>query len=361
MSLRLGQLSLHLFTPASRQQSRTFVTSMATSTFHQLPETMKALRIHKTGGPEVIQLDQVPVPKPASNEVLIKTDWAGVNFIDTYFRSGLYKVELPFTLGSENAGSVVAVGQDINDVKVGDRVGAYVSSTYAEYVTASRARLARLPDSVDTRASATLLLQALTAWGLLRESYPVQQGEWVLVHAAAGGVGLLLCQMAKHLGARVIGTVSTEEKAELARQNGAEETIIYTKEDFAERVNEITGGKGVAGIYDGVGKTTWEDNFKCIARKGTIASFGNASGAVPEFALLKLAAKNVKVTRPTLVNTVGTQEEMDKYSAEVFDLVAKGVVKTHVHGEYSFGVEGIRQAHADLTGRNSTGKLLIKF
>ncbi|CAO1635829.1 unnamed protein product [Parajaminaea phylloscopi] len=327
----------------------------------ELPSATRSIRFHKTGGPEVLQLDETAVANLGPNDILIKSEWAGVNFIDTYFRSGLYNVPLPFTLGSEAAGIAVAVGENVQDIKVGDKVAAYINGSYSEIVLAPRARVAKLPSAVDTRTAAAIMLQALTAWGLLIESYPVQKGDWVLVHAAAGGVGVFLCQLASYLGAKVIGTVSTEEKAEFAKANGADEVILYTKEDFAERVNEITGGKGVAGIYDGVGKTTWEDDFKCIARKGTIVSFGNASGAVPAFAPLKLSAKNVKVTRPTLVNTVGTQEEMDKYSADIFDLAAKGVIKPHVHGEYAFSADGLRQAHADLTQRKTTGKLLVKI
>lgn len=243
------------------------------------------------GAPELMR---EPSSSPFSN-LSMRVEWAGVNFIDTYFRSGLYKAELPFTLGSECSGIVVSTGSAVKDVKEGDQVAGYIGGKgYAQYATVSRAKIHKLPQGVDTKAGSTILLQGLTAWGLLRESYPVQKGEWVLVHAAAGGVGTLLCQLGKHLGARVIGTVSTEDKAKIAREAGAEQTILYTKEDFAARTLEITDGQGVAAIYDGVGKATWDDDFKCIARKGTIASFGNASGAVPEFALLKLAAKNVK-------------------------------------------------------------------
>lgn len=276
--------------------------------------------------------------------------------------SGLYPVKLPFTLGSEAAGRVVALGEGVTDLSVGDSVGAYPGQNgYAQYFSVSRARVAKLPKAVDTRLAATVVLQALTAWGLLRESYPVQKGDSILVHAAAGGVGIFLCQMGKHLGAHVIGTTSTEEKAAFAKKNGADDVILYTKEDFAQRTLELTNGKGVAAIYDGVGKSTWEDDFKCIARKGTIASFGNASGAVEPFGLLKLAAKNVKVTRPTLVNTVGTQEEMEKYSAEVFDLLAKGILKPHVDSEYELTADSLRKAHEHQSGRGSSGKLILKI
>ncbi|PWN25563.1 NAD(P)-binding protein [Jaminaea rosea] len=326
-----------------------------------IPKQMKALRIHEAGGPEVIKSEEAPVPTPGRGDVLIKTSWAGVNFIDNYFVSGLYPVKFPFTLGSEIGGQVVAVGEEVQDLKVGDEVGAYPGNGgYAEYCCTPRARVAKLPGHVDAKMAATVHLQALTAWGLLRESYPVQKGDTVLVHAAAGGVGIYLCQMAKNLGARVIGTTSTEEKAAFAKKNGADEVILYTKEDFAERTLALTDGKGVQAIYDGVGKTTWEGDFKCIARKGTIASFGNASGAVPEFSLMKTAQKNVKVTRPTLVNTVGTQEEMERYSAEVFGLLEKGILRPYVDGEYELSADSLRKAHEHAKGRGSRGKLLLK-
>lgn len=330
-----------------------------------IPQTMKALRIQKQGGLDVLQIeDQVPVPKPATNEILLKTEWSGVNYIDTYQRSGLYKIDLPFILGNEPAGSVVAVGSDVKDIQVGDAVAAYVGGGgFAEYRNVPRSKAAKLPKGVSTKEAAAALLQGLTAWTLLKEAYPVQKGDHVLVHAAAGGVGLLLCQMAKHLGAVVIGTTSTEEKAKLAKENGADHVVIYTqeREKLADKVLELTGGKGCEGIYDGVGKDTWEDDFKMIARKGTIVTFGNASGAIDPFPPLKLVAKNVKVTRPTVGNYIYTQEEFDRYTSELWDLVAKKVVKLQIHGDYEFSAEGIKKAQEDITGRGTTGKLLIKI
>ena len=283
---------------------------------------------------------------------------------DSYLRSGLYPRETPMILGNEPAGEIVAVGSGVgSSLKVGQRVTGYLASGggYGQYAALPAAKTIVLPDSVDTRTAAGIVLQGLTAWTLVREAYPVQRGDTVLVHAAAGGVGLLLCQMASHLGARVIGTASTQEKADLAKANGAHEVILYTQgENVVDKTLEFTDGKGVQGIYDGVGKDTWEDDFKVIARKGTIVTFGNASGAVEPFAPLKLAAKNAKVCRPTLGNYITTREELDLYSKELFDLVAKSIVKLKVHKEYPFSAEGIRQSQVDITGRGTTGKLLIK-
>lgn len=325
---------------------------------------MHALQIEKQGGPEVLRIAEVPTPKPERNQVLIKTEYSGVNFIDTYQRSGLYKVQLPFILGNESAGLVESVGEDVKDIKAGDAVAAYSpGGGFATYAIADRSKVSKLPKEVSTRDGATALLQGLTAWTLVREAYPIKKGDHVLIHAAAGGTGLLLCQMAKHLGAIVIGTTSTEEKAKLAKENGADHIVIYTqeREKLADKVLELTGGKGCEGIFDGVGKDTWEDDFKMIARKGTIVTFGNASGAIDPFPPLKLVAKNVKVARPTLANYVYTQEEFDQYSKELWDLLANKAIKLRVHGEYELSEEGVRKAQADLTGRATTGKLLVKI
>ncbi|CAO1632854.1 unnamed protein product [Sympodiomycopsis kandeliae] len=338
-----------------------FTSTMTSS----IPKTVKALQIQSQGGLEVLKInEQVPLSPPTSNQVLIKTEYAGVNFIDTYMRSGLYKVTLPFILGNELAGVVASVGDAVKDIEAGDKVSAYVGGgAFASYIAVDRSKVTKLSSDVSTKDAAAGLLQGLTAWTLLKESYPVQKGDTVLIHAAAGGVGLLLVQMAKHLGAKVIGTVSTEEKAQLAKQNGADHIIVYTqeREKLADKVLELTGGQGVQGIYDGVGKDTWEDDFKMIARKGTIVTFGNASGAIEPFAPLKLAGKNIKVIRPTLGNYIYTQEELEKYAAEFWDLLAKKIIKLKIHGEYEFSEEGIRKSQEDITGRGTTGKLLVKI
>lgn len=336
------------------------IATMSTST--SIPSKMRAVQIMKQGGLDVLEDREADVPKPGPNDILIKVNKAGVNFIDTYQRSGLYKIEkFPYTLGQEAAGKVVAVGesQKGKGLEVGDRAITYFGGSFAEYVSVPRARITKVPDAVNDTDAVASCVQGLTAWTLVRETYSVKKGDWVLVHAAAGGVGLLLCQMAKHLGAHVIGTTSSEEKAEEAKKNGAEHMINYAKENTVERVLEITNGQGVQAIFDGVGKDTWEDDFKMIARKGTIATFGNASGAVEPFAPLKLAGKNVKVARPTLVNYVYTQEEFETTYAELFDLIAKGIVKFKIHGEYNLSAQGIRQAQEDITSRKTSGKLIV--
>ncbi|KDN43188.1 GroES-like protein [Tilletiaria anomala UBC 951] len=329
-----------------------------------VPSTMKALQIQKQGGLEVLEIHDVPVPQPGPGQVLLKVEWAGVNFIDTYLRSGLYKKETPFILGNESAGTIHAVGPNVSNVKVGDKASGYLATGggYAEFALLEDSKIVKLPSNVDTKTGAGLVLQGLTAWTLVKEAYEVKKGDYVLVHAAAGGVGLLLCQMCKYLGAHVIGTTSTTEKAELAKANGAEYVILYGKgESVVDKTLEITGNKGVQGIFDGVGKDTWEDDFKVIARKGTIVTFGNASGAVEPFAPLKLSAKNIKVVRPTLGNYVVTREELDRYSNELWELLAKSVIKLSVHKDYSFSAEGIKQSQIDITSRGTTGKLLIKI
>lgn len=328
-----------------------------------IPAKMRAIQIQSQGGLEVIEQREVDTPKPASGQVLLKVDYAGVNYIDTYHRGGLYKInDFPYTLGQEAAGTVVAVADDVKGkgVDVGDKVATYSGGAFAEYFAVPRSKVAKLDKQFDSKAGAASLLQGLTAWTLVREAYAVKKGDYILVHAAAGGVGLLLCQMGKHLGAHVIGTTSTPEKAELAKKNGAEFVVNYSEENTVDRVLELTGGKGVQAIFDGVGKDTWEDDFKMIARKGTIATFGNASGAVEPFSPMKLAGKNVKVARPTLGNYVATQEEMETYSAELYELIAKGVVNISIHQEYPFTADGIRQAQQDITSRKTTGKLVIK-
>ncbi|PWN98991.1 GroES-like protein [Tilletiopsis washingtonensis] len=305
---------------------------------------MRAIGISRTGDLSVLEQRSLPVPVPQADEVLLKCEWAGVNFIDTYQRSGLYALPLPLTLGQESAGRVVALGEgEASDgtLKLGDKVAAYVGGSFAEYVVAPRSKVVKLPEGLETRDAATALLQGLT-----------------------GEFGYLCPprRMASYLGATVIGTVSTAAKASLAQAAGATHLINYADASVsvADEVARLTHGAGVAAIFDGVGKDTWEDDFKMIARKGTIVTFGNASGAVPAFAPLKLAAKNVKVCRPTLGNYVYTREETERYAAELFALLAQHKLTLRVHQEYAFSVEGVRQAQEDIAGRGTTGKLIVK-
>ncbi|CAD6887308.1 unnamed protein product [Tilletia controversa] len=340
------------------------------SATQNLPKTMRAVQITKTGGIDVIKVsDDVAMPTPGPTQVLFKNEWAGINYIDTYFRSGLYKQDLPFILGTEGAGSIVALGSELassstESLKVGDHISTFARGAFSEYVAVERASVAKLPEGVSTRDAAATTLQGLTALTLVREAFLVEKGHTVLVHAAAGGVGLLLCQLASHYGATVIGTVSTEAKAELAKAHGADHIIIYGHNDYdvvPAKVLELTGGKGVNAVYDGVGKATWEGDFECIARKGTIVSFGNASGAVDPFSPLKLTAKNVKLVRPQLYGYVHTQEETEYWAKELFDLIAAGALKVNVHAEYPLTTEGLQQAQTDLTSRGTTGKLIVKI
>ncbi|SPO38169.1 related to NADPH2:quinone reductase [Pseudozyma flocculosa] len=312
--------------------------------------TTLAVEIQRQGGPEVLEVREIPKPTPTPTQ--------------TYHYSGLYPLKCPVVIGQESAGVVEQVGEMVQKLKVGDRVVSYGAGSYAQHRVVDENIPVRIPDGIDTRMAAASYLQGLTALTLIREAYPVQKGDYVLVTAAAGGVGLLLCQMASAVGAHVIGTVSTEAKAELARANGAEHALIYHAERLDElvaQVDKITGGKGCQGIFDGVGKDTWEASFEMIARKGTIVTFGNASGAVPAFTPLKLAGKNVKVCRPTLFNYITTSEERETYSAELFDMIQSGKVKIHVHDEYPFTTEGIRKALADIKSRATTGKLIVKL
>ncbi|KZT58295.1 NAD(P)-binding protein [Calocera cornea HHB12733] len=335
-----------------------------------LPKTMKAIQIEKTGGPEVLQLSEVSSPTPSADKIIIKVEWAGVNYIDTYKRAGVYTLPLPLVLGEEFSGTIAALPTSDSVLKseqyalrgfqVGDRVAGTASGSFAEYVAAPWDKCWKLPPHVATETGALSVLQGLTALTMIRETYPVKRGDYVLVHAAAGGVGLLLCQACSYLGAHVIGTVSTPAKAELAKQNGAEDVIISKEQNVTEEVKKLTGGQGCHVIFDGIGKDTWEDDFEMIRRKGTIITYGNASGVVPPFAPLKLAGKNVKVARPTLTNYIATPEESAEYFEWLFQLIDKGVLKFHVHEKYPFTADGLRKAQTDITSRGTTGKLVIQ-
>jgi len=336
-----------------------------------IPKTTHAVQFFKNGGPEVLEFHEVEVATPQPDELLIKVEWAGVNFIDTYFRRGIYETpKFPFTVGQELAGTVVTVPTDpgvlesqeykLSGITLGSKVMGYVSGAMIGYTAVKWNEVAPAPPTIGTRLAAASFVSGLTALSALRESYPVQKGDWILVHAAAGGLGLQLVQIAKRFGANVIGTTSTPEKSAIATAHGADHVILYTKENVVDRVLEITNGQGVNAIYDGVGKDTWEDDFKSIARKGTIVSLGNSSGVVPPFAPLKLTPKNLKVVRPTLMNYIATPEELYSYSKEYLALIADGV-KVPIHQEYPFSAEGVAQAQIDLTGRGTSGKLLVKI
>ncbi|AEG68551.1 quinone oxidoreductase family protein [Ralstonia solanacearum] len=320
----------------------------------------KAIRIVETGGPEVMQLVDVDVPAPGPGEARVRQHAIGLNYIDVYFRSGLYPQPLPGGIGMEAAGVVEAVGEGVAHVKPGDRV-AYAgrpTGAYAEVRTMPADILVRLPDAIDFETGAAMMLQGLTTQYLLRDSYRVQPGDTVLFHAAAGGVGLIACQWLKALGATVIGTVGSDAKAELARAHGCDHTIVYTRENFTERVREITGGKGVPVVYDGIGKDTFAGSLDCLALRGMMVSYGNASGPVPPFDLGVLSAKgSLKLTRPTLMTYTAQRALLEPMAAELFDVVASGKVKIEIHQRYALA--DAAQAHRDLESRKTTGSTIL--
>jgi len=320
---------------------------------------MKAIRIEKTGGPEVLTLADVPTPQPKPNEALVKIAASGVNFIDVYFREGRYPAQLPITLGQEAAGTVTAVGTEVRDVKVGDRVAyASVQGSYAEAAAVPAERLVIVPDAVDLKVAAALMLQGMTAHYLVHSTYPLRAGETAIVHAAAGGVGLLLVQLAKALGARVIGTAGTREKAQLARDAGADEVIVYTEADFESEAKRLTGGRGADVIYDGVGKSTFDADLNLLRPRGYLALYGGASGPVPPFDPIKLSQKgSLFLTRPTLGHYIAKREELEQRAGDLFAMLAAGKLKVRVHKEYALA--DAAQAHRDLEGRRTTGKLLL--
>jgi NADPH2:quinone reductase len=318
---------------------------------------MRAIVITQNGGPEVLEPAERPVPEPGPGEVLIDVAAAGVNFIDVYYRTGAYPQELPYTPGVEAAGTVAAVGDGVREFSVGDRVAwANVQGAYAEKAVVAADQVVPVPDGVDLADAAASLLQGMTAHYLTRSTYPIQAGDTVLVHAAAGGMGLLLTQVAKALGARVIGTASTPEKEQLAKDAGADVTMDY--DGFADRVRELTGGEGVAAVYDGVGAPTFDGSLASLRRRGTLALFGAAGGAVPPFDPQRLnKAGSVYLTRPSLGHFVDKREELLERAADVYRWVASGEVKVHVGHRYDLAEAGA--AHADLEARRSTGKLLL--
>lgn len=320
---------------------------------------MKAIQIQKFGGPEVLTLADLEIPKPKSNEAVVQIKAAGVNYIDVYFREGRYPAAPPFVNGQEASGVVAETGPEVQGLKAGDRV-AYtgVIGGYAEYAAVPANRLVKVPEKIDFRQAAAAMLQGMTAHYLCRTTYPLKRGDIALVHSAAGGVGLLLVQMAKKLGARVIGTVSTEEKAKLAREAGADDTILYTQRDFEAEIKRLTDGKGVHVIYDGVGKDTFEKDLNSLRPRGYLVYYGASSGPVPPFDLNKLAPKgSLFVTRPTLTHHIASREDLEQRSSDVLGMIASGDLKLRI--EYTYPLGQAAQAHRDLEGRKTTGKLLL--
>ena len=320
---------------------------------------MKAIRVHAPGGPEVMRYEDVPAPTPKAGEAVVKVEAAGINYIDVYFRSGQYKAELPLTVGMEAGGTVSAVASGVTDVKVGDKV-AYtgVPGAYAEYATVPTARLVVLPGGLTPKQGAAAMLQGMTAHYLACSTYPLKPGDSCLVHAAAGGVGLLLCQIAKMRGARVIGTVSTEEKAKLAREAGADDVILYSTQDFEAEVKRLTGGQGVNVVYDSVGKTTFDKGFNCLRPRGMMALYGQSSGPVGPFDLQVLNAKgSLFVTRPSLNHHVASREELVQRAGELLGWIRDGKLKLRT--EFEFPLKDAAEAHRALEGRKTTGKVLL--
>ena len=320
---------------------------------------MKAIQVSEVGGPEVLTLVDLPIPTPKPNEAVVQIKAAGVNFIDVYFREGRYPAPLPFINGQEGAGVVTAVGSEVINVKPGDRV-AYtgVLGSYAEYAAVPADRLVKIPEGLDFNQAAAAMLQGMTAHYLSHSTYPLHSGETALIHAAAGGVGQLLVQMAKKLGARVIATAGSAEKAQLARDAGADECIVYTEADFETETRRLTDGKGVHVVYDGVGKATFDKGLNVLRPRGYMVLFGGASGAVPPFDLLKLTQKgSLFVTRPSLAHYIATREELEQRSNDVMQMIVGGELKLRIHKTYPLAEA--QQAHRDLEGRKTTGKLLL--
>jgi NADPH2:quinone reductase len=318
-----------------------------------------AVRIKQYGGPEVLSWDAIDVGAPGPGQAKLRQTAVGLNYIDTYQRSGLYKVPLPFIAGSEGAGVVEAVGPDVKDIKVGDHV-AYAGAlgSYAEERLVPADRLVKLPDGVSDQLGAAMMLQGMTAQYLVRTTYPVKKGDTIVIHAAAGGVGLIVCQWAKHLGATVIGTVSTEEKAAFAKKHGCDHPIIYTKDDFVAKVKEITNGAGVPVVYDSVGKDTFYKSLDCLAPLGLMASFGQSSGPYGPVDLGILGQKgSLYVTRPTLGTYTAKRSDLLKVAGELFDVVKKGVVKINV--TQTLPLKQAADAHRALEGRKTTGSVVL--
>ncbi len=321
---------------------------------------MKAVIISKTGGPEVLELKDIQLKDPKSGEVLIKNEAIGLNYIDTYHRSGLYPVELPSNIGMEGAGVVEKVGANVNDFKVGDRV-AYASMPIGSYSTHRifpTKKLVKVPEGIELENVVTLMTKGITTFYLLHKTYPVKSGETILYHAAAGGVGQILCQWAKSLGCTVIGTVGSDEKIEIAKANGCDHVINYSKENFAERVKEITNGAGVPVVYDGVGKKTFDGSIECLRIRGTMVSFGNASGPLDPCNVTKsLAPKGLYLTRPSIAHYTTTKEELDEAAGKTFEMFMTKKFNLKIFKKYK--LDQVIEAHEDLEGRKILGPAVI--
>jgi len=318
-----------------------------------------AIRIHQPGGPEVLKWEEVEVGEPGPGQARIRQAAVGLNFIDVYHRTGLYKQPLPFTLGVEGAGTVESVGPDVDHLKAGDRV-AYAGPIggYAEERFVPADRLVKLPDGISFDQAAAMMLQGMTARMLLRAVFPVQQGDTILIHAAAGGVGLVMCQWASALGATVIGTVSTEEKAELARAHGCDHPILYTHQDFVEEVKKLTGGEMLPVVCDSVGRTTFAKSLDCLKKRGLMVLFGSSSGPVPPFDPGLLAQKSsLFLTRPTLFDYIGTRQELEQSASDLFEIVGSGKVKVEI--KQRFPLKDAAEAHRALEARQTTGSTIL--
>ena len=321
---------------------------------------MRAVRVHQPGGPEVLRYEEINTPTPNAGEALVRIDAAGVNFIDVYKRSGLYKISLPATLGEEGAGKVVAVGDGVSEVRVGDRVAwASVLGSYAEHATVPAARLVPLPSEISATQGAALMLQGLTAHYLAVSAYPLRPGDRCLIHAAAGGVGLLLVQIAKKRGARVIATAGADDKAQLAREAGADDVIVYTRQDFVQETKRLTDGRGVHVVYDSVGRTTFLPGLDVLVPRGTMVLFGQSSGPVEPIDPQLLNQKgSLFLTRPTLHHYVASREELLWRARELFTWVASAELSLRIGAEYA--LSDVAEAHRALEGRKTTGKVLLR-
>jgi NADPH2:quinone reductase len=321
---------------------------------------VSAVRVHQLGGPEVLKYEDIDLPEPGPGQVRYKTTAVGVNFIDTYFRTGLYPApSLPFTAGNESAGVITAVGKGVKGLKKGDRVAAvFLLGSYATERVLPAERVVKIPKSIDDKTAAAMMLKGMTAQYLLRRCYKVKKGDNILVHAAAGGVGLILCQWGKYLGANVIGTVGSKEKAELARKNGAKHTILYNEENFVERVKDITKGKKCAVVYDGVGKTTFMGSLDCLQPLGLMVSYGSASGAVEPVNLGVLTQKgSLFLTRPTLNTYTASAKDLQATAKDLISVISKKKVKIEINQSYA--LKDAAQAHRDLEARKTTGQIVL--
>ncbi len=320
---------------------------------------MKAIRVRRTGGPEVLRLEDLPTPEPGPGQLLVRVEAAGVNFVDVYHRTGLYQVQLPFTPGREAAGTVERVGEGVTTARPGDRVvSESAAGAYAEYAIVPAERAVPVPDGMEARVAAAAMLQGLTAHYLAYSTYPLRPGDTCLVHAAAGGVGLLLCQIASRIGARVIGTAGSEEKARLAREAGASEVILYDETDFLEETRRLTGGAGVQVVYDSVGRTTFLKGLDCLVRRGTMVLYGQSSGPVEPFDPQLLQQKgSLFLTRPTLAHYVASRSELLRRAGEVMAWVGEGSLRVRIGRR--FPLAAAAEAHAELEGRRTTGKVVL--